>query len=164
MKRIKLIDFLKSSGLDAIRSLSKAGYQAVYAITDLAGNDWITKDILLDAIVTFGIPNPFVYNIPANSQTPIIINFEDSTIKYGAGSPVFMSVDLLSYQQNPDIKFKQIIDSENTKPIGNEGWIANEEWTDNTYTSLVNLTLQPDTDTGLPGGLTIDNINIIIKP
>jgi hypothetical protein len=107
---------------------------------------------------------PVIYNLPANSETPVIIDFDNSTIKIGTASPVSIGADLTNYQSNPEVKFKLVIDSTNTKPIGNEGWISNEEWTDNTYTSLVALTLQPDTDTGLSGGLTLDNINIIIKP
>lgn len=161
MRVAKFIDIIKSFG-GYLRVDNKAGYKEDYELDDLGDNDFITKQIFVN-----NAPEPvaaFPYNLPANSETPIIINFVDGTIKIGSASPVDIGTDLTVYQQCLDVKFDQIIDSLNTKPVGNEGWISNKKWTDNTYTIVEELTLQPDTDTGLPGGLTLDNINIIIKP
>lgn len=116
------------------------------------------------AVKAFSNAPPFPYNIPSGSQTPIIINFTDNTIKIGTAGPVDIGKVLTNYQNNPDINFDLVIDATNTKPIGSVGWITNKQWVNNSYASLVSITLQPDTDTGLPGGLTEDNINIIIKP
>lgn len=160
MRVAKFIDIIKSFG-GYLRVDNKAGYKDDYELDDLGDNDFVTKQILVN-----NEPEPLVafpYHLPANSETPVIINFVDGTIKIGTADPVDIGADLTVYQQSFDVKFKRIIDSENTVPIGNEGWITNEEWSDDTYTSLVELTLQPDTDSGLPGGLTLDNINIIIK-
>lgn len=148
---------------DKVLLLSLLTYDELPIAVDLLDNDvpaWGNVTGLIDGV----FPIPIVYNIPANSETPIIVDFLNSTIKIGSASPGYIGVDLTNYKSNPDVKFKLVIDSENTAPIGNDGWINNELWTDGTYTSLAILTIQPDTDTGLSGGLTLDNINIIIKP
>lgn len=161
MRVAKFIDIIKSYG-DHLRIDNLAGYKDDYEFDDLGDNDLITKKIFSENVPSLSQP-PLIYNLPAGSATPILINFVDSTIKFGGASEVPIGTLLTAFKANPTIKFKQVIDTENTKPIGNEGWITNEEWADNTYTSLVELTLQPDTDTAAPGGLTLDNINIIIK-
>lgn len=161
MRTAKFIDIIKSfSGY--LRVDNRAGYKEDYEFEDLGDLDFITKKIFSETVPTLLLA-PYIYNIPAGSQTPIIFNFADDTVKFGAASPVELSYDLSTYRANPDIKFKLIIDANNSKPIGNEGWITNEEWSGGAYANLVELTLQPDTDTGLPGGLTLDNINVIIK-
>jgi hypothetical protein len=138
------------------------GYKQDYGLGELEDEDFITKKLLEEN--TPEIATPKVYNLPANSETPVIINFDDSTVKIGAASPVSIGFDLSDYQANPDIKFEIITSSLNTTPKDTAAWISNKEWFDITYSSLVELTLQPDTDTGISGGLTLDNINIIIKP
>lgn len=140
-----------------------AGLKTSIGLGGLGDLDWITKEIFLANIPTT-LPSPIIYNLPAGSETPVIIDFSASTIKIGAASAVSIGSDLTNYRANPDIKFKLKIDATNSRPIGNEGWITNEEWAgSNAYASLLEVTLQPDTDTGLEGGLTLDDINIIIK-
>lgn len=164
MNRIEIIEELQAATPDDnIIALSLLVYNEIPVTDDLLDADipaWKNvKDIVENISLT-----PFIYHLSAGTETPVIINFLFNTIKKGVASPVSIGGDLSNYQANPEVRFKIIIDSTNTKPIGNDGWITNEEWTDNTYTSLVALTLQPDTDTGVPGGVTLDNINIIIKP
>lgn len=162
MRTAKFIDIIKSFG-GYLRVDNKAGYKEDYTLDDLGDNDFPTKLMLVSYVPT---PDPIVYNLPAGSETPIVINFPASTIKIGAASAVAIGSLLPGYSANPDVKFKQVIDTENTKPIGNEGWITNEEWADDTYTSLVELTIVPDNieDPENPGSyITLDNINIIIK-
>lgn len=162
MTTAKFLDIIKSfSGY--LRVDNKAGYKDTYTFDDLGINDFVTKQVLAD-FIPVGI-TPIVYNLPAGTETPIIINFADDTIKLGSASVVDIGFSLSNYRANPDIKFKLVIDDENSRPIGNEGWILNEEWDgEASYQTLVELTLQPDTDTGIEGGLTLDNLNIIIKP
>lgn len=164
MVRVEILEKIQAATPgDKVDLLSLLAYNQLPVTADLLDNDipaWKNVNELIANISLI----PFIYNLPAGSATPIIINFLFNTIKIGAASAVSIGGDLSNYQSNPDVKFKLVIDSTNTKPIGNEGWITNEEWADNTYTSLVALTINPDTDTGMPGGLTKDNINIIIKP
>lgn len=140
-----------------------AGNKVGVALTAIDPNDYITRQQFNDNVPS---PNfaPFIYNLPAGSQTPIIIDFNNNTIKIGAASPVAIGVNLTNYKENPGIRFEVITSAANTSPKPTDPWITNKQWFDITYVLLVSVTLQPDTDTGLPGGLTLDNINIIIKP
>lgn len=164
MNAIEILEVIQAiTPQDKILLLSMLSYDTTPVTGDLVDNDipaWKNVNELVGNVA----PIPFVYNLPAGSQTPIILNFNNSTIKIGAASPVNIGTDLTKYKSNIDVVFSIIIDSINTKPTGNIGWITNEKWADNSYISLVEITLQPDTDTGLPGGITLDNINIIIKP
>lgn len=164
MVRVEILEKIQAATPgDKVLSLSLLAYNQLPVTADLLDNDipaWKNVNELINNVSLI----PFIYNLPANSQTPIIINFLFNTIKIGAASAISIGGDLSNYQSNPDVKFKIPGIGLNTKPTGNEGWITNEEWSDSTYTSLVELTLQPDTDTGMPGGLTMDNINIVIKP
>lgn len=161
MRTAKILDIIKSFG-GYLRIDNKAGYNETYTFSDLGDKDFVPKQVLAD-FIPVGI-EPIVYNLPAGSETPIIIDFSANTIKIGSASAVAIGFDLSDYQSNPDIKFKLVIDSTNSRPVGNEGWITNEEWaTADTYATLTELTLQPDTDTGMEGGLTLDDLNIIIK-
>lgn len=160
MRTAKFIDIIKSFG-DYLRIDNKAGYKEDYVLEDLGDKDFVSKQIMVDN--TPELPDPIVYNLPDGSETPVIINFADNTIKIGSADAEAFPGDLTKYKFNPTVKFKLIVDDTNSVPIGNEGWITNEEWTNDSYAELIEIILQPDTDTGLPGGLTLDNINIIIK-
>lgn len=159
MRAAKFLDIIKSFG-GYLRVDNLAGYKEDYVLDDLGDNDFPTKAMLVSYVPT---PDPVVYNVPAESETPIIINFEDSSIKIGSASPVSIGASLAAFAKNPEIKFEIITSSNNTTPKDPAAWIVNKEWA-SAYASLVELTLVPDTDTGLSGGVTLDNINIIIKP
>jgi|ERR1700744_9112 len=164
MRATEIIEALQSTTPeDKLLLLSLLTYEDLPITDDLTDNDVPAWKNVEDIVGTISAA-PFLFNLPSGSETPIVINFTDNTIKIGSASPIPIGEDMSNYQKNPDVKFTVIIDDTNTKPIGNEGWITNQEWADDTYISLVNLTIQPDTDTGVAGGLTLDNINIIIKP
>lgn len=140
-----------------------AGNKVGVPITTIDPDDYITRQQFNDNLPAQKY-SPFTYNLPSGSQTPVIIDFDNSTIKIGAASPVAIGVNLTNYKENPGIRFEVITSATNTSPKPTEPWITNKHWFDITYVLLVSVTLQPDTDTGLAGGLTLDNINIIIKP
>jgi|GEM_PF-6153053 len=126
-------------------------------------------NVILRKIVHFTEPVSVAIAVPQGKETPIVINFTDNTIRFGAAQPeqLFdvnaLAVDLSLYRISPTIDFKAIIDGENAKPVGGFWWITNEQYTDNTHSSLVAATLQPDTDTGAPGGLTSYDLHILIS-
>lgn len=146
------------------------GTDRVGHFTVIVGSDeyWF-KDGILDADLvkkSSGILlEPIIYNLPSGSETPVIINFSDSSIKIGSAVAVSIGYDLTNYRSNPDgIKF-EIIGSEDelqTTPKDPGAWLK-KTYTDNTYTELSLATITPDTDTGMEEGVTLDNINIIIK-
>jgi hypothetical protein len=138
-------------------------YEEFYTGVDFADDDQPNVRAVKEWINAAAVP-VFIYTLSPSTETPIIIDFDNNTIKKGSAAAVAIGTDLSVYQSNPDIKFKLIIDAFNSRPIGNDGWISNEKYSDGSYAVLSELTLQPDTDTGFPGGFTRDYINIIIKP
>lgn len=130
---------------------------------------WPNSSDLSDAGLVVKSTPPYVYNLPANSKTPIVINFNDSTIKFGTDAAIAIGTDLTAFQASQvNIMFKKIdgVDDTITTPYLGVAVLA-EQWADNTYQSLVSISLLPETPSGTSGdsgtGLTIENINIIIK-
>lgn len=160
--RIEFIDKIKST-LAKFGFESLATYESVPVTADLVDGD-IPSWKNVNDIIGSSLPGPVVINIPANSQTPIVIDFTNSTIKIGSESAASVGADLAKYKDNPDLLFEAITSPNNTSPKPTEPWITNKQWSNSTYTILEVLTIQPDTDTGASGGLTLDDINIIIKP
>lgn len=163
-KVTKAVDEITAKTGLRVAHLNLTGYKASKALGELGDKDFITKEILV--AYTPAVVEPFVYNLPAGSKTPIIVDFDNNTIKFGTDAAIDIGTDLSVYQGSQDnVIFKLIdaVDDTITKPYNNVQVLV-EQWFDNTYQSLTSISLLPDTDTGLSGGLTLDNINMIIKP
>lgn len=166
-KETKAIDevTVKTPGALIVAFRQNAGNKTAVGMGSLLPEHYITKQMFVDN-VPLTQPDPIIYHLPAASKTPVIIDFSASTIKLGTDAAISIGYDLSNYQgRGTSIDFEAILGVDTTSPKESAPWITNKKWSGSgTYTTLIAATLQPDTDTGVSGGLTLDNLNIIIKP